>query len=174
MRLSHILIPVLSATLVSTVAAAADRLYQWIDPHTGTTQLSGRPPAWYRADAAGPRVFAFERGRLVDDSAVRLSERARRWVRAEALGTDPAALAAGVPESEAAGESEPPAKPSADTASNAPSAPPGAETPAGADSEAQAVTHLKDIIAAWDLLQTEEAKRVLARDAEQTTAPELP
>ncbi len=170
MRLSNILIHALGATLLSTGAAAADRLYQWIDPHTGTTQLSGRPPAWYRADAAGPRVFVFERGLLVDDSSVRLGERDRRWLRTAALGADPAALAAEVTEDEAAGGREPPVDP----ASKAPSAPPATETPAGTDSESEAVTRLKDIIAAWDLLQTEEAKRVLARDAEQTTAPESP
>jgi len=25
------------------------QMYQWTDPESGTTQLSGKPPAWYRS-----------------------------------------------------------------------------------------------------------------------------
>jgi hypothetical protein len=51
-------------------AAAYARMYQWVDPDTGTTQLSGKPPSWYRSTANGPRVFVFENGRLIDDTGI--------------------------------------------------------------------------------------------------------
>jgi len=44
------------------------QMYQWNDPETGTTQLSGKPPAWYRSVEGGPRVFVFNRGKVVDDT----------------------------------------------------------------------------------------------------------
>lgn len=50
-------------------APASARMYQWIDSATGTVQLSGSAPAWYRNARPGPRVFVFENGRLVDDTA---------------------------------------------------------------------------------------------------------
>jgi len=50
------------------------RMYQWVDPDTGTTQLSGKPPPWYRSTGTGPRVFVFENGQLIDDTGIALSE----------------------------------------------------------------------------------------------------
>jgi len=41
-----------------------------VSPTTGSVQLSGTPPAWYRSDVAGPRVQVFESGNLVDDTAI--------------------------------------------------------------------------------------------------------
>lgn len=49
-------------------------MYQWVDSETGTTQLSGKPPAWYRTGERGPRIFVFESGQLVDDTGIRVSE----------------------------------------------------------------------------------------------------
>lgn len=58
---------------------AAARMYQWVDPETGTPYLSGSPPAWYRSNDGGPRVQVWEGDRLVDDTQWRASvERARR------------------------------------------------------------------------------------------------
>ncbi len=68
---------------VSTVALA--RMYQWVDPDTGTTQLSGKPPSWYRSEAGGPRVFVFENGRLVDDTGIVLSAMENERLRQQAL-----------------------------------------------------------------------------------------
>lgn len=50
-------------------AVAADRMYAWRDPVSGSLQLAGAPPAWYTARAPGPRVRVFEKGQIVDDTA---------------------------------------------------------------------------------------------------------
>jgi hypothetical protein len=67
---------------VSTVEA---RMYQWVEPGIETTQLSGKPPAWYRSASGGPRVFVFENGRLIDDTAVKVSDEVRQRMRQEAF-----------------------------------------------------------------------------------------
>ncbi len=61
------------------------RMYQWVEPDTGTTQLSGKPPAWYRSADGGPRVLVFDKGRLVDDTAIELAEDVRRNLRKQAF-----------------------------------------------------------------------------------------
>ncbi len=50
------------------------QMYQWIDPETGTTQLSGKPPPWYRGAEGGPRIFVFNRGKVVDDTGIQISD----------------------------------------------------------------------------------------------------
>ncbi len=55
--------------LLASGAAVAERMYQWLDPATGTMQLAGAPPAWYVNGAAGPRVRVFENGRVIEDTA---------------------------------------------------------------------------------------------------------
>lgn len=49
------------------------RVYQWVSPQTGTVQLSGEPPSWYRSGRGGPRVWVLDSGRLVDDTSIALS-----------------------------------------------------------------------------------------------------
>ena len=49
-------------------------------------QLSGSPPAWYRSTSPGPRVYVFDNGRLIDDTAVTVSHEQRMVLRANALG----------------------------------------------------------------------------------------
>lgn len=71
--------------LFSLSLPAAARMYQWVDPDTGTTQLSGKPPAWYRSGQAGPRVFVFENGRVVDDTGIEVSEGQQERLRQKAL-----------------------------------------------------------------------------------------
>lgn len=61
------------------------RMYQWIEPGVGTTQLSGKPPVWYRSADGGPRVFVFDKGRLIDDTAVEVSDEIRQRMRQEAF-----------------------------------------------------------------------------------------
>lgn len=77
------------ALLLCAALALADpasaRLYQWVNPDTGYTQLSGKPPAWYRSATAGPRVLVFENGRLVDDTAIELPEEYREQLRRRAM-----------------------------------------------------------------------------------------
>lgn len=74
---------VLSLLLSSGVAYA--RMYQWTEQSTGSTQLSGKPPTWYRSDAGGPRVFVFDNGRLIDDTAVKVTDEVRQRMRKRAF-----------------------------------------------------------------------------------------
>ena len=60
-------------------------MYQWVEPDTGTTQLSGKPPSWYRSDAGGPRVLVFEKGRLIDDTSIEVSSDAQLELRKRAF-----------------------------------------------------------------------------------------
>lgn len=69
---------------VMTIAAEA-RMYQWVEPGVETTQLSGKPPTWYRSTAGGPRIFVFDKGRLIDDTAVDVSDEVRQRMRQEAF-----------------------------------------------------------------------------------------
>ena len=68
-----------------SVLPVSARMYQWDNPDTGRTHLSGTPPAWYRTGNDGPRVFVFEGGQLVDDTGVAVSEEKRRTLRQQAL-----------------------------------------------------------------------------------------
>lgn len=61
------------------------RMYQWIDPESGTTQLSGKPPTWYRGVEGGPRVFVFEQGKVVDDTGIEISSTQRISLRTKAF-----------------------------------------------------------------------------------------
>jgi len=76
---------ILLVLLVCLSQPAIARMYQWIDPETGTTQLSGKPPVWYRSEKNGPRVFVFENGRLVDDTGIEVSDIEREKLRQQAL-----------------------------------------------------------------------------------------
>ena len=69
-----------------SVAPAAARMYQWQNPATGTTQLSGIPPTWYRSSEGGPRVYVFENNQLIDDTGIAVSAAQREALRAEAFG----------------------------------------------------------------------------------------
>ena len=70
---------IISMAIISLPTEA--RMYQWVDSETGTTQLSGKPPAWYRSGQTGPRIFVFERGQLVDDTGIKVSEEQRGLLR---------------------------------------------------------------------------------------------
>jgi hypothetical protein len=70
--------------LVTTTAVEA-RMYQWTEPGVETTQLSGKPPAWYRSVAGGPRIFVFDKGRLIDDTAVEVTDELRQRMRQQAF-----------------------------------------------------------------------------------------
>ena len=76
-----VLVVVLAACLGLAPGAQA-RLYQWVNPASGTVEMSGRPPPWYRsAEAGGPRVQVYERGRLVDDTVIPLPDAERQAIR---------------------------------------------------------------------------------------------
>jgi len=68
-----------------TTFAVEARMYQWTESGVETTQLSGKPPPWYRSATSGPRVFVFDKGRLIDDTAVEVSDEIRQRMRQEAF-----------------------------------------------------------------------------------------
>ena len=74
-----------AAALAVAASPAAARMYQWVSPATGRVQLSGEPPAWYRAARDGPRVWVFENGSLVDDTAIALPRGQREELREAAF-----------------------------------------------------------------------------------------
>lgn len=151
--------------LVAACAAlpAQARMYQWVNPQTGRTQMSGKPPAWYRSDKPGPRVFVFENGRLIDDTARAVGIEERAALRATAFAETPPAAGpqtaapGGEPATRETAETKPGASVlergfgEADTAgATAPAEPPDAT-----------IARLKSIIDAWEQQQTAEARRLL-------------
>ena len=64
-------------------------MYQWVNPTTGHSQMSGKAPAWYRSEVGGPRVLVFEKNVLVDDTAVAVGEDQRLQLRNKALRLEP-------------------------------------------------------------------------------------
>jgi len=77
--------PAVFVLLLVLSGAAGARMYQWVDPQSGATQLSGKPPMWYRSGKEGPRVFVFERNRVIDDTGIDVSDRERNRLRQQAL-----------------------------------------------------------------------------------------
>ena len=71
--------------LVVFSSTASARMYQWVDPESGSTQLSGKPPMWYRSAEKGPRVFVFENSRVIDDTNIEVSDSEREKLRQEAF-----------------------------------------------------------------------------------------
>lgn len=78
-------------SLVLTTLPSAARMYQWREAVTGSIQLAGKPPPWYRNGAPGPRVRVFERGRVVDDTAHDIDSAREAHLRATAHGAPVAA-----------------------------------------------------------------------------------
>lgn len=60
------------AALMLVGLTAEARMYQWVNPHTRSPQLSGTPPSWYRSEQGGPRVRVYDSGNLVDDTRIAL------------------------------------------------------------------------------------------------------
>ncbi len=71
--------------MVLSVVSVEARMYQWVNPTTGNSQMSGKAPSWYRSETGGPRVLVFEKNVLVDDTAVYVSEEQRLEFRNKAL-----------------------------------------------------------------------------------------
>jgi hypothetical protein len=155
-------IAVVGAVLCASNPATA-RMYQWVDPVTGSVQLSGAPPAWYRSEVGGPRVVVIERGRTIDDTA-RTVEPARRDALREA------AFGEAAPTAPAAPKSPPAAQP-----------PPQAEPPSTASTTPPKTTQLEEfkaLLEAWDREQAAAAVQALEpnqpRTPEPSTAPPSP
>jgi hypothetical protein len=137
--------------------AVEARMYQWINPASGRTQLSGKPPAWYRGKTEGPRVFVFENGRLIDDTAREVSETERQSLRTQAferVGQPPilSKEELNTPQKAALPIPAPPAVQDA----------PEAHPPSPKEQTSTTlIERLKKIIADWDKRKEEEAKRLL-------------
>lgn len=135
-----------------SITPAAARMYQWRSPATGTTQLSGTPPAWYRTVEGGPRVYVFDANRLVDDTGIAVSDEQRRALRAAAFGEAEATPTTPAPEPAVSAAAAPP---ESTPSPAAPTVPPPPE--AGGDKAAA----LKALIEAWDQRQVDQARAVL-------------
>lgn len=156
--MTHIPALLLALSALAFAAPAEARMYQWVNPDSGRTQFSGQPPAWYRAATGGPRVFVFENGKLIDDTAVRVSEEHRMLLRQEAFsGTTLDEHAVAVGEDGAADPETPVVPDMVDALSEA--APEAAAEPT-AGTEAT-IDRLKSIIEDWDRARTEQAKAVI-------------
>ncbi len=59
----------LGLLLVLAAGTVDARVYQWRNPTSGSVELSGTPPAWYRGAVGGPRVLVYQNGQLIDDTA---------------------------------------------------------------------------------------------------------
>lgn len=93
------------------ISAVGARMYQWVDPQSGHTQMAGAPPAWYRSGQPGPRVFVFENGQIIDDTRVAVSEEQRQALREQAFKNAAPVINA----AEAASGNATPSEPGADT-----------------------------------------------------------
>ncbi|MGH8479543.1 MAG: hypothetical protein ACREXK_08220 [Gammaproteobacteria bacterium] len=165
MKSRALLLFVLAGVVIVSVPVSA-RMYQWVNPGTGTTQWSGRPPAWYRGSQRGPRVLVFDDGRLIDDTARRVPDAEREVLRTQAFAPEPEAPR---PTADAVAEGVDAGPPSPIDAAGLKAEPVegpkvGAEVPLpGVDQGT--IERLKAIIGEWDRRQTEEAKRFLEGQA---------
>lgn len=76
---------ILSCIIICCCSVVNARMYQWVDPDNGTTQLSGKPPVWYRSEDGGPRVFVFENGKVIDDTGISVSASERDRLRLQSF-----------------------------------------------------------------------------------------
>ena len=159
---------ILFLMLASPLTAA--RMYQWNDPDTGTPQLSGKPPYWYRGDESGPRVFVIDNGRVVDDTAVQVPDNQRRQLREAAFlraEQDEALFRAKLEESERlkaqreAGREE--ALVLEQSAAPPVSEPPPVEAAAAPEPDAAATEGdaMRALVVEWERLREEAAKKII-------------
>jgi hypothetical protein len=149
---------------------AEARMYQWVNTQTGRTQMSGKPPSWYRSDQPGPRIFVFDNGRLVDDTSRTVSFEERANLRATAFAISASEEAAALRAAEAKGKAAlaANAKPGEESSRNALERgfeDKNATSTKAAETPDTTIARLKSIISAWEDQQTTEAKRVLEKSA---------
>jgi len=170
---------VLSGVLCIVIPAQA-RMYQWINPSSGNTQLSGNPPTWYRSPQGGPRVLVFERGKAIDDTAIVVPEGTRGELRSQAFQAQESTRAATIA-LEVSAEREAETAAADSTAAEAGSSEQDTVARKSAlgdltEMDADTVERLKDIIAAWDRTKLEQAKDLIrgAPPNEPNTPPQAP
>jgi hypothetical protein len=187
-----IIMSLFASTLFTQSAEA--RMYQWTQPNSGHTYLSGKAPSWYRGQTDGPRVLVFENGQIVDDTAARVSETQRVQLRTLAftpkIVKPDSTLSLRIPqdiptnaenvrhrerEQMAAQGSLPVVKRQNPLLNNEP--PPGIEsfdtgkTPINAQQPSVLEQVLKTIISKWDQQQETTARRLLTPDSNNVPDP---
>ncbi|MGH8512339.1 MAG: hypothetical protein ACREU9_06815 [Gammaproteobacteria bacterium] len=168
---------ILSGALCVVIPAQA-RMYQWINPSSGTTQLSGNPPTWYRSPQGGPRVLVFERGKAIDDTAIVVPEGTRDELRSQAFQARESPRAATTAlEVSSEGEAETVAADSTAAEAGSSEQDTVARKSASGDLtevDADTIGRLKDIISAWDRMKLEQAKELIrgAAPNEPNTLPQ--
>jgi len=160
----------LSLILIVACPAAVARMYQWDDPDTGTPQLSGKPPYWYRGDESGPRVYVIDDGRVIDDTAVKVTDAQRRQLREAAFlraEQDEAQFKAKLEEAERLKQqrdanreealaAEPAATPPAGEVPPVEAAPAAEPDPAAAEGDA-----MRALVVEWERIRKEEAEKIV-------------
>ena len=145
-------------------------MYQWDDPDTGTPQLSGKPPYWYRGGEPGPRVFVIDNGRVVDDTSVPQPEDRRQQLRQEAFlraEQDEAKFQAKLEEEQRLKSERDRGREEEAVATVEPPAPPAAEAAAkdaAATAEADANTEvdaMRTLVEEWEKFREESAKKIV-------------
>ncbi len=156
-------------------------MYQWINPSSGNTQLSGNPPTWYRSpqSGGGPRVLVFERGKVIDDTAIAVPEGTRDELRSQAFQARESTHAA-TTALEVSAEEEAETVAADSTAAEAGTSERDAVVRKSASGEltemdADTVGRLKDIISAWDRMKLEQAKELIRGAApNEPNTPQAP
>jgi hypothetical protein len=165
--------------LILAALPAQARMYQWVDPGTGTPQLSGKPPAWYRSPAGGARVLVFERGRLIDDTAIAVSEPEREFLRQAAFHPETAGQETARSAPQEAGQQEA-AQPALPEEPLPEEQLPRAATDAERETQAPAVDRalqeqyerMRALVSEWEKLQTELARSAIENPPERTPPAE--
>jgi len=158
--------------LVLLAPPSQARMYQWINAESGSTQLAGKPPSWYRGVGDGPRVIVFEKGKIVDDTSTQVPEWQRVRLRAEAFGLS---LPGASDDASGLKELAQKLKEIADSERFLGSLVEQAEEQEQKEEEStqSTVEQLKAVIAAWDKLNIEQAKTVV-HDKEMTEPETVP
>jgi hypothetical protein len=150
------------------------QMYQWADPETGTTQLSGKPPAWYRSAEGGPRVFVFNRGKIVDDTGIEVSDGKRISLRTKAfIDAEEDRVAANQKAMEAAKLKAAMKRNSVDISEEethehqVESSEDEELIEKEMSTEEESVEKLKELIADWEDKRTEEARAILEKEADE-------
>lgn len=141
-----------------SISPATARMYQWRNAATGSTQLAGTPPAWYRSGERGPRVYVFENNQLVDDTGITVSVEQRDALRREAFGQPPTTLEAREDAPAAPARQADPSTLPAPAAKDSVVVPPA---PSVESATADKAASLKSLIDAWDQRQLDQARSLL-------------
>ena len=169
-------------------------MYQWLDPATGITQLSGKPPPWYRSGEGGPRVFVFEHGRVIDDTGIKVPPSVRRQLRQQALLVakqkgeaaarvlNAGGLRTAVQQSKEKGkqtsaqESKKAEKPAPAAAGSGPAeaGPPAGKQPAETPTSTAQEKAMKAVISRWEKNRTDQAKEIVGAEGAAPDAPPPP